>query len=483
MAQVSLSQRQAQTLSQTQVMSQRQIQSLKILSLSSEDLREKIYEEAEKNPALEIPNMEQTHRTPGDTRVSAKSSKMSEEASDRFLAALEAKADERTSLKEHLLSQFTVLPLSQSELELGKTLIHNLDEKGFHILSPLSLLDKKDPKQTPSLLEHCLSLLQSLDPAGTCTRNTEESLFVQAKQRNAPPLALFLLDGNLTMLDPPLASKVLKKISDYKKTQASLFGARENPYLKDAKLTEEGVEEAVRFIRTLDPFPARDYGTSDTHYIAPDIYVERTDGDGEDLLKGIISHKGHQWTLRLSNQNIPMPYLNREMLSLATKENAEIRKNVAAAKDFIQLLEFRQNTIFAAASIIVKRQAEFFAEGPGHLVPLRQQDVAEALGVHETTISRMANSKYLQCEWGLFALKYFFTGSVSRSAKGSGEEVSRDKVLGEIKEILLQNENASAKKMSDQHIAEALAERGIHIARRTVAKYRSLLSISSSYER
>ena len=119
-------------------------------------------------------------------------------------------------------------------------------------------------------------------------------------------------------------------------------------------------------------------------------------------------------------------------------------------------------------------QHEFFKKGPGNLAALKQKDVADILGVHETTISRMANSKYIQCQWGLFEVKYFFTNAVS--------DTSKDQVLFQIKQILEEHKNDS-KKLSDQKVADALAAKGINVARRTVAKYRAQLNIESSYNR
>ena len=128
--------------------------------------------------------------------------------------------------------------------------------------------------------------------------------------------------------------------------------------------------------------------------------------------------------------------------------------------------------------MIVKKQHEFFEAGPGHLSAFRQKDVAAVLGVHETTVSRMAGSKYLQCHWGLFPLKYFFVNAVGSDGTGREEGSSRDKVLSEIEKIQREHEAAGdhAKKLSDQKISDMLAQRGMKVARRTVAKYRSLLA-------
>ena len=149
-----------------------------------------------------------------------------------------------------------------------------------------------------------------------------------------------------------------------------------------------------------------------------------------------------------------------------------LNKGIKKAKDFMDILAYRQKLILNASCIIVKNQHEFFAKGPGHLVPLKQQDIADVLGVHETTISRMANSKYLQCSWGLFGIKYFFTNAVSAVSSS----VSKDMAQHEIEKILQEHKD-DKKKLCDQKISDILQERGISIARRTVTKYRSLMGL------
>ena len=487
MAGFDLSQHQTQT--QQQILSQRQIQSLEILSLGSDDLREAIYKAAEENPALVVTKdtLTGSRLAPRDyTRVSNRVSAAAKEASDNFAAVLEAQADERESLQEHLLQQFRVLSLPQEELDIGEKLIRNLDDHGFHILAPVSLLDSNTLPHKESLLNHSLKIIQSLDPVGTCTANTEESLLVQALHSDrAPDLALFLLNGHLDFLNPPQEQKVLKKIEAFIKEQNSLFAAKDSPYMPaSGTITEDDITEALAFIRTLDPFPARNYGSAHTHFVAPDIYVEKLSEPKDEKNPFSI------WNIRLSKDSFPSLDLDPLFKQVADKEK-KVAGSVKKAEEFIEALNFRQNTLLRSANSIVRHQEEFFLKGPGHLKPFKQQDLADELGVHETTISRMANSKYIQCEWGLFELKYFFTGAVSRTKEASikntfesdaSKELSRETVLFRLKQILEEHKD-DKKKLSDQKISDIFAQEGIQLARRTVAKYRDMLNIDSSYNR
>lgn len=473
-----LKQQQKQT--QVQIMSQKQIQSLELLAMGNMDLCKAVYDEAEKNPAVTVGHT----RGPSDyTRVTSSTGAAAELASENFQAALEAKADERMSLQDHLLSQFRSQRMSDAQRKIGERLIYNLNDKGFHILAPESLLDKNDPSQTPALLKETILLIQQLDPVGTCTSGTEESLFAQARLReDAPQSALFILDGHFDFLDPPKIDRIAKKIKQFQKERAQMIA--DSAYQKYASVTgtEQEAEEALKFIRTLDPFPARNFGSSGTHYIAPDIFIEplAQSFDADNFDKGIVTYGKRAWLVRLSQDNVPLVTVNPELQKLASKEtpgSEKIQENLKQARNFIESIKYRESTIHRACCIIVKKQHEFFEKGPGHLSPLRQSDVAAELGVHETTVSRMANSKFLQCEWGLFDIKYFFTNQVADKA-----DLSRDNILHEIKKILAQNAD-NTKPLSDQKIADELEKRGIKIARRTVAKYRANLSIESSYTR
>lgn len=476
MAEARFSQRQSQ--SQVQLMGQSQIQSLEILSMGGDDLREAVYREVQENPALVITKdgaggNVRLYRGPSDpTRVSS-SSLSGQVESDRYQAALEAHADTRLPLQDYLLSQLHVLNLTPVEMGIGERLIGNLDSRGFHILAPASLLSKEKPGEDERALQKLMALVQGLDPPGCCCANTEESLLVQARQRpEAPRLALFLLDGHFDFLNPPSVPSIRRKVQSFLKVQSTLFGAKLDPAWENMSVDEEDVEKALSFIRTLDPFPARDYGTSQTRYVTPDLYVEKLqDDDGsvhEDFGRGIVVQGGCVWQVRLADGEIPSVAISPSFEHYTgTKDAAVVSEGIRKAKNFIRALEDRQDTLLRGACMIVKRQHAFFESGPGKLLPFTHKDLASVLGVHESTVSRMASSKYIQCSWGLFALKYFFVTAVGTEEGGA----SRDMVKAEIQKIL--REYKGEKKLSDQKISDMLSQRGFKVARRTVAKYRS----------
>lgn len=507
---------QHQVQSQIQTMSQQQIQALGMLSLGTDDMRDAIYKEVEHNPALIIAkDMSGTRllrktKGPADRTKTVRSTGAAAElASDAYQSILENQEDTRESLQDHLLSQLNMLRIPDVQRKIGTKLIGNLDANGFHILAPVSLLDKNDGQQTHEQLDEAMHIIQHLDPEGTCVTNIQESLFVQAKLcKDAPLPALFLLDGHFDFLNPPQPQKVAKKIQQFVDGQKKLFATKEDSRYENMEISEQTVTRALSFIRTLDPYPARNFGTAGTKFVSPDIYVDQypeqaeepqtvssaASDDADNFEQGTVRCKSSLWKIRAANGTLPQLEVNpmyRKIQSsgkgLSASDKAQISDTIRQAEEFMQQIAFRENTILRAACVIVKLQHDFFEHGPGNLVPLRQKDVADVLGVHETTISRMANSKYLQCKWGLFEVKYFFTNAASRASSdadrtGNAADASKEKVLHTITRLLEEHRN-DAKKLSDQKICDLLAQQGIQIARRTVAKYRSQLNIDSSYGR
>lgn len=478
------SQQQRASQIQAQRMSQKQIQSLNLLSMPAEDLREEILSQVQNNPALEIvsDNFESGLKSArykvsadGNSR-SGFSSAAGEEKSDAFQEILESRPDERKSLFSHLSEQLNLLPLDGKRKALCQKIIGNLDSRGFYILAPASLIDKK-LGQDEKLLEECLKIVQSFDPPGVCAENVEKSLLLQAQLKGgANKAALFLLDGHFDFLNPPQGKKILEKIQGFLAEREKLSFAKETfAHLKGLKLSD--VEEALAFIKTLDPIPARDFSQESANFIFPDIYIEKLVGESSDLKEEVdyvnrIVHVNANLSLKvkISNKGIPCVRLSPDFAK--AQGSKEFAKAALDAKNLLEALEYRESAMAKAACAIAKWQADFFDKGPGHLLPLKMQDIAERIGVHESTVSRMASSKFIQCQWGLFPVKYFFSSAVS--------DTSKDNVQRQIQEILEEN---SEKRMSDQKVCDALAQRGIKVARRTVAKYRAQMNINSSYER
>ncbi|MCQ2591278.1 MAG: RNA polymerase factor sigma-54 [Treponema sp.] len=485
---VGLYQKQVQVQKQVQRMSQRQIQALSLLSMGSRELREEIYKNASQNPALEIVSdpLASSHEEIENFqhKYNREDSGFSDYGSrkygdgDAYQAALENSEDRRETLQQHLMEQLNLSRVSEDEYSLCRALIYNLDKNGCYgnMLSPESLLDKKRPLQTKALLAQCLDRIQRMDPVGTCCKNLEESLFVQAKiAGNAPALALFILDGHLDLLNPPQPDKVIKNLKDFReKWHSKKFAHR--LLIDDIKLTEALVEETIDFIQTLNPRPAAEYSSdvSELDSNRPDIIltVEKKEGRifSDDFSRGkIVCDEKSYYQIKYASGILPELRLSADYYD---------KSAVDKAKEFLLNLQYRESSIVFQGCAIVHYQKDFFNEGPGHLNVLTRRQVAEMLGIHESTVSRMSsknNSKYIQTEWGLFPASYFFSSGVSSS--DGREKISSDSIKVKIQKLL---EEAN---YSDSQLTTFLNDQGIKIARRTVAKYRQQIGIKNSYER
>lgn len=462
----SINQNYAQTLSQKQVLrlSQRQIASLKILSMPQNELKEEIEEMAKKNPALKISFL--NARSKSDFRWQGSSS------SDKHYEALLNTEDLRESLKTHLLNQLNQIKgLSENELECAERLIDNLDRNGFHILEPLSVLScVKKSSEKREMLSKLLKVIQNLEPVGCCTKNFEESVFVQYEnycQENYiefdSDVLYYILNGHFDYLDPPSVPKILKKMKDRqdvldKYDFLKYDEKREIAFLKqffekkpEVQISE--IENAVENVKKLDPYPGRSYGYEVPRFITPDVRVEKV---------------GNNWKISIEKENLPSLSVMKEAGGIKNGD-----KEIFDANIFIDSINFRFETLTRAAQIIVHKQEAFFEKGSGNLVPFLQKDLASALELSESTVSRLATGKYLLCQWGVFELAYFFTNSAK-------DGFSQDKIKGEIRKIIEENLH---EKLTDSKITQILFEKGIKISRRTVAKYRSQMGLGSSFVR
>ncbi|MCR4578765.1 MAG: hypothetical protein K5681_00305 [Treponema sp.] len=465
MAKTQINQTSVQSQLQHQRISHRQIQALQFLSMNTMDLRDEIYKEVSANPALEIVK---DNRNAGDLPS----------ASSVNQQLLENTEEKNESLQHHLLHQLNSMKLSDDESMLCQKLIYNLDENGCYgsLLSPETLIDKSRPLQNREMLERCISIIQRMDPVGTCCRNLEESLLVQAKiSGKADELSLFILDGHLDLLNPPEASRILHKLTAYREDWHKKAFAPEIP-LDKIELTIASVQEALHFILTLNPRPAQGYSIdSGADYEKPDVIlrVERLEGKlaADEIWHGLVAgdDKCH-FQVKYASGILPE-------LRIAADFTFD-KENLARAKEFIENLTYRENTLVLQCCYIVKEQLNFFLNGPGNLNVLTRRQLALALGLHESTVSRMSsrnNSKYIQTEYGLFPTSYFFTSGVSSSA---GEKVSAEK----IKKLMMEMVEKDGS-LSDSELTARLNAEGIKIARRTVAKYRANIGIKNSYQR
>lgn len=488
MAEQRLSLEQKNVQIQTMKLSQQQIMAMNLIAMGSLELREEILEKVDENPALEI----KEDKFLGNTNSvhTGKTSRAGEEAAEKYQNMLESAPDETETLQEHLLHQLNMINLPENEHRICKKLIENLDENGFYILAPVTLLEP-EKGDDENLLEKCIQTVRHFDPEGICCQNVTESLEIQAKlKKNAPKIALYILHGRLEILKPPAAEKVFNKIEKNIEENEKLLFWTQNPddiQLTKKDLSLENVKNSIEFIQKLEPFPAAEFKSTQEHFVQPDVYVAKSENSDE-------------LQVVLSNQAIPVLKIAEDFKSeeksgsLSEKNKKTLKMQLKEAQNFLDTLNFREQVLLNAFKKLAEIQKEFFLKGPGNLVPLTQREFAKMINVHESTVSRMAESKFLRCEWGTFPVKYFFSKAlVSTKPKTNkenekkeietvAENISTDNVKIEIEKIL-KAQKPGEKKLSDQKIANILAGKGIKIARRTVSKYRAQLNIASSYER
>ena len=489
-----------QQLQQTMRLSPRMLQSINLIAMPIEDLREYIYEEAEKNPAIEI--LQDSGRSPFADSGTVRAGTSAD--SDAWQAFLESAPAASESLQAHLLSQLSLLHLTEDQKRIGERIIQNLNARGYHNAPPESLLTADD---SLNLLNEMLNIVRRLDPQGTACTDLRESLFVQAElkidterqdsasafseqERKERQLALLILKSHFDVLSKKRSSLMCRTLNE-----------------RNIACSQEEFDGALAFIKTLDPFPARQFSEagSAVHFAVPEIAVRRANERERDGNKSVF-------VVEFMRRGLPEIVISPVYTEL-TEKNTDTRSRqfahnaVREAQSFIENIRLRNQALYAAVQAIVRRQYGFFDKGPGNLQPLRMKDIAEEIGVHETTVSRIANGKYLQCEWGVFEIKHFFTNALEKrepsgterpngseypnrleagqkqSKKTSGSaRVSQEAVKYRLREIIEQSEK-EGKKLSDSKLAELLGEEGISIARRTVAKYRSELNIESSFDR
>jgi len=440
------------------------LQSIKLMELPIMDLRERIEEELERNPALEVvedrstvslddeaaqPKEEYDYfeatSDPGLPRQGT------DEASEEHRRFIEGVLTRPETLQEHLLWQLQLEPVDDELRAIAETLIQNLDDDGFHKEPPETLfkgpaLTDEHPPVSPSRLGEAMELVRGLDPQGTCTADYRESLKVQiGLLPDAPPGIEKALDY-LELLQREKFSEIAQKTD----------------------LAEEEVRLFYEHIKELSPFPGRSFASTEVRYVIPDIQVVKDEGE---------------FVIILNDEAVPVLGINQFFEELNSQPDQAaahnfVKENIKEARLFIQQLNQRNLTLLRVVRALLDFQRAFFMNGPKYLAPLTLGDIARELGVHETTVSRTAHGKYVQTEWGIFEIRYFFSNSIS-GAGSSGSQFSKEGVKAIIREII----SGENRRLSDQDISDLLDRRGIALARRTVAKYRKELDMGSSYTR
>ena len=433
-------------------------QAIKLMSLPILDLKLKIQEELEKNPALEIVEDNSTVSLDDVTKRDTEDYNSFEEGSDPGYSKREAEEASKLkrqfiegalarpeSLQDHLIWQLKLQPINSSWYEIGELLIHNLDQNGFHRERPESLVKEENK----GLLEPVIKLIQKFDPSGVCTKDYKESLLVQIENHAEPyPPSRQIVEKFLDLLEKSKYREIAGKM----------------------KISEQEVREAVDFIKTLDPMPGRNYVTESPRYVIPDVIVKFQSGD---------------FVIILNDEQIPVLGINSFFMDIVKDKNNKkdlkqfAKSNLKDAEWFIHSIGQRNTTLLKCCRTIIEFQRDFFRSGPKYLKPLILKDIATEIGVHEATVSRITTAKYIQTEWGIFELKYFFSNSISGTGS-AGSTFSKQGVKEILKEIV---EQEVGTQLTDNKITEMLSERGIKIARRTVSKYRKELDIPSSFQR
>lgn len=468
----------SQRLSQTQKLSPQQIQYQKLLQLNTLALEQRIKTELEMNPVLEE-EMEMT--LDQDDKEKDSETETEDEYSDKDNEEFSLEdymndddydherinrsndeevyqplAPQRETLSEHLTEQLRLLNLEENLFILGEEIIGNLDEDGYlkrdlpELLSELDMFEHI--KIDTQVAEDLLKRIQKFDPIGIACRSLQECLIVQLRESKSDPYNKYL------------AIKMLENHYDeFTKRRFDLIKHRMN-------LTDESLRETVALIQGMNPKPGEgNISTMESNQVTPDFLVEKVD---------------ENWVITLNDKSMPSVTISKSYLEMfdsnkrAKKNPREketykfLREKFESAKWFIACIQQRRETLMKIMRAILERQYEFFEKGPKLLKPMIYKDIAEEIMMDISTISRVVNGKYVQSPMGIHELKYFFSEGLSTD---SGEEVSNKHIRERLREII----EAEDKKApySDDKLAELLNAEGIHIARRTIAKYREQLKL------
>jgi RNA polymerase sigma-54 factor len=470
---MALEQKLQMRLSQKLIMTPSLQQAIKLLQMSKLDLVEEINHELVDNPALEESNLEGSTEEPSpETQEVQEAPDLKERSEEvdleayfqeyldggyappspppeaRDLPSFEQTLTKAQDLYDHLHWQLDLSSATGMNREIGRAIIGNIDADGYLVATPAEIAAMGN--WPASEVERCLRIVQGFDPAGIGASDLRECLTLQL--------------GRLELLGTPVEAIVAGHLD--------LVQARKYPEIAKAlKLPLEEVFQAVQILRRLDPRPGQKYAPQESRYVIPDVFVVKV---GEEYR--IVLNEDGMPRLRLS------PAYRRMLASLdaATARDAReyVREKCRSALRLIKSVEERQRTIHKVATSIVKHQRGFLDHGVHELRPLILKDVADDIGMHESTVSRVVNNKYLHTPRGLFEMKYFFHSGI---ATDQGEDMSSLAVKEQIKS-LIDREDLQAP-LSDAAIVSRLAAHGIQIARRTVAKYREEMRIPSSTER
>lgn len=464
--------RQQFKLQQNLVMTPQLQQAIRLLQLSRLELAETVQQQMLENPFLEESFAERADDAPPDERIGQEN-----EAYDRELAKdaswedylgefastpkanerrefeageeispLEARCAARPTLEGHLLWQLRLSTLSDRQKEIGEIIIGNLSSNGYLQADneELAALANCAPEE----IEETLERIQLMDPVGVGARDVRECLKIQLKnlKYDRDPVLMELVESHLDDLE----------------------ARRYKPLLRKFKLDMEDLQEYLAIIQSLDPMPGSSFGGGEPNYVSPDVYVYKM---------------GDEFVIVLNDGDIPQLQLSelaKMDVSLASEEEKEyFNDKIKSASWLIKSLYQRQRTLYKVTEAIVRHQKDFFEKGVRNLQPLILKDIADDVGMHESTISRITTNKYVATPHGIFELKFFFNSGLEMD---NGNAVGSESVKALIKKFI--SEEDPKNPLSDERIGELLKDHlKVNIARRTVAKYRTAMDIPSSSRR
>ncbi len=452
-------------LTQKLALSHEMLQSLEIIQLPMIELKERIEKEIVENPALEI--LESRRKKEQIKKVETVEEIFDER--DRYYSQVEPKSmggkgsssydddskrmfiegvlSNKEGLHDKLLWQLNLLDLSEKQREIGQTIISLIDPNGF-FREDITELFPQDVEMAFDVLE----TIQTFDPLGIASKDVQEALLYQIE----------------SLPEAMVNNYAYRIIRDHFEL---MLERKDQRLIKELECTLDDIKEAFQFISHFELYPGRAYDNSGDDYIIPDAFVTSTED-------GLV--------VKINNELLPELAVSKYLGKIAqdskleknqNEESRYIKSKVAEAKRFIGMIHHRNDSLFKVILAIVNSQKSFFKNGPKYLSPLTMKNIAEDVGLAESTVSRLASSKYIQTEFGVHKLKYFFTNGIATNA---GDAQSSESVREMIREIIEATPN---KKISDQRISDILKNRGINIARRTVAKYRNILNILPSSKR
>jgi RNA polymerase sigma-54 factor len=455
---------QFQNLTMQQVLAPQLQQSLHILQAPALELRNIVQQELQTNPVLEeeIGTVESEERVKDDREFEEefeRLAKLDEEWRDYMsqnvsYSSRNPEDEERRqfffdsiasqeTLQHHLWEQLNTADVSGSQREAAELIIGNIDDFGF-LQGSLEEISQNTSHPLAEI-EEMLSLIQTFHPVGVGARNLRECLLIQLRRLGKEhSLEYQIVDEHLEDLGRKRLPELARRLG----------------------VSVEQVQKAANFISTLDPKPGQIFTPDPNNYVLPDVSVDKV---------------GEDYTVSLNADQIPHLRISKTYKDLMTQGangtdvRDYIREKIRSGKFLIKSIHQRQQTILNIANEIVKRQSEFLENGTAYLKPMTMVQIAEAVGVHETTVSRAISGKYMATPQGVFEMKYFFTPGYQTAA---GAALSNTSVKEAISDMV-RNEDAR-NPLSDKEIVDVLSDRGIPIARRTVAKYRAELNILPS---